>query len=359
MPSVVAFDSKDFYIPGNVQDFFCPIGIGLTVADANRFSEVYRKTIREIASKKRIKLKRSVFDSYTVSKLLGGEDSGRAFYDEVLAELKGHISYAHVFHTQIYPRKVQRILIYESTKTRALDPIEFLQENKAGYVVLCGWKYSETVPPEQRADMIYLDYFQAKRTHAWDALRLLHPHLYSRGDTCNPCVAMADGVLSLLDRQLKRNFYYDSEKLSDHSIVHALRDLGLKGESVFVGQPDFKKIIPYSSDQALTSDLIARPMHFLCSEKRPESLTSEQHREMLSLMPMMDRLVETACDANGCIKFYDSTEDYLKAKEGDVFAYYGDAGRQMHGVLCNHIKLAPLDLLAEKDGQASEINKEK
>jgi len=35
MGTVVAFDSKEFNIKGVFKDFFCPIGIGLTVRDVD------------------------------------------------------------------------------------------------------------------------------------------------------------------------------------------------------------------------------------------------------------------------------------------------------------------------------------
>lgn len=344
MPSVVAFDSKDFSLPGTKRDFFCPIGVGITIPDRDKFSNAYRQKAKELAARKGITLKRSVFDSYTVSKLLGGQDSGRSFYDELLGDLRSQISHVHIFHTEIYPKQVPKVFMYEPTRTRALDPVEFLKQNKAGYVALCGWKYSELVLEEERADMVCLDYFQAKRTHAWDALKQLHPRLYAKGDTCNPCIAMADGLLGLVDRQLKRNFYMDRERVSDTSVKHVLRDLGLKGEPVFIGQPDLKKIVPYSPDQVMSSEYIARPIHFMCPDKRPDGMTGEEHRQMVSLMPVMDKLVEMACDSDGCVKFYDASEDYLKARDGDVFGYFDERGKQMHDSLSRHIRLISVDL---------------
>jgi hypothetical protein len=74
---------------------------------------------------------------------------------------------------------------------------------------LCAWKYLQTVPEEKRSESMYLDFFEAKRTRAWDAIEPAKPQLFIRGDTCNPCVAMADGLLAVMDRQLKKNYYLD------------------------------------------------------------------------------------------------------------------------------------------------------
>lgn len=344
--SVIAMDSKEFNIPGAVRDFFCPIGVGIRIPDEESFSLAYRKAVTSRVSRWNMRQKRSVFDSYSLTKILGGQDSSRRFYEEILAEVKSHIDHVYVFYTTIYPSKIQKLFVYESG-TVSQDPIDFLKEHKAGYVVLCGWKYSEMTSESERTDSIYLDFFEAKATKAWDTLKFRNPKLFCRGDSCNPSIAMADGVLGLIDRQLKRNYYVDMEKLSDRSVDHALRDLGLKGEAVFIGQPDLKKIIPYSRDQILTRDHVAHPIFFLSPEKRPEGVDNQQYREMIEYMPVMDALVERACDANGCVKFYDATQDYLLAREDDFFAFYGKTGEGIFESIKHHVKVKPIDFSKE------------
>lgn len=80
----------------------------------------------------------------------------------------------------IPPSKVPRIFVYEM-QTEARNPVDFLKEHKAGYVVLCAWKYSQILPEKERADRVYLDFFEAKRTRAWDALEALRSRLFVRG----------------------------------------------------------------------------------------------------------------------------------------------------------------------------------
>jgi len=276
--------------------------------------------------------------------LLGGPDAAKDFYAAVLETVRPQIDFVYLFYTIIPPRKVPRVYLYGEEQTATQDPVEFLDAHKAGYVVLCAWKYSEVVPPKERAELVYLDYFQTERTRAWDALSLLKPLLFIRGDTCNPCVAMADELLSLVDRQLKRNLYIDNERLDDRSIVHALRDLRLKGTPIFIGQPDLKKIVPYTRDKVVSSDFVARPVHFLSLERRPKEMDNKAYREMVNLMPIMDHLVESACEIEGSIKLYDATEDYLLARPGDLFAFYGNDGREMCNMLGQHVAIKPLDL---------------
>ena len=229
MASVVAFDSKEFKIPGRERDFFSIIGIGLEIKDRQAFQKAYRSVISKEASKWKIPLKRSVFDSYTLIKLLGGEDAFLEFYREVFRNLKTHLKYVHLFFTIISPSKVQNIFVYK-THAKKTNPVDFLKEHKTSFVVLCAWKYSETVAENDRADLMHLDFFEAKHMKAWDALKSLKPSLFIRGDTCNCCIACADGLLGVIDRQLKRNFYIDGERLGDQSIKHALKDLGISGE---------------------------------------------------------------------------------------------------------------------------------
>lgn len=70
--SIVAFDSKEFNIPGRVRDFFCPLGIGLEILDKDRFNASYRAAVRELRDRNGIRQKRTVFDSSTLQRLLGG-----------------------------------------------------------------------------------------------------------------------------------------------------------------------------------------------------------------------------------------------------------------------------------------------
>ena len=341
MASVVAFDSKEFNVKGVFKDFFCPIGIGVRFDDEEAFQNAYSEAAAVSALRHRIRLNRRVFDSYSVARILGGLDSAADFYEGLIKELRAHIGFVHIFYTVIPPAKVPRIFVYEM-QTEVVDPVDFLKEHKAGYVALCAWKYSQL--EAERPDMVYLDFFEAKRTKAWDALESLHPQLFVRGDTCNPCLAMADGILAVVDRQLKRNYYMENIKLSDKSVRQALRDLSLKGEPVFIGQPDLRKIVPYSRDQVVTGDLVRRPVFFLCAEKRPDGVDNQQHREMISFMPAMDKLVSEALEARGCIKFYDPSQDFLLAREGDRLAFYGERGSGICQSLLKHVPVIPLDL---------------
>jgi len=341
--AIIAFDSKEFNVKGVFKDFFCPLGMGVTIRDEHVFHEAYCKAIEASASRHHIKQKRPVFDSYTLARILGGLDSAADFYETLIGDLRPHIEHVHVFYTMIPPRKVPKVFMY-GVQTEVRDPVDFLKEHKAGYVVLCAWKYLQTVPEEKRSESMYLDFFEAKRTRAWDAIEPAKPQLFIRGDTCNPCVAMADGLLAVMDRQLKRNYYLDGMKLSDRSINHALRTLSIRGDPVFIGQPDLRKIVPYSRDQVVTADLVRRPIYFLCPEKRPEGMDNPKYREMIEFMPVMDKIVQLACRDRGCIKFYDHSQDYLLAREGDHFAFFGEIGRGMCESLRKHVAVAPLDL---------------
>jgi len=347
MTNVVAFDSKEFNIPGKVRDFFSSIGIGLKIRDRTGFQKAYRSLMIAEATKRNFNLKRSVFDSYTLTRLLGGQDSYHKFYSNIISELREYFEQMYVFYSIIPPSKIPRLFIY-SEQTEVRNPVDFLKEHKAGFVVLCGWKYSEIIPVEERASTVYLDYFEAKHTKAWDALIPLHPKLFIRGDTCNPCIAAADGILAVLDKQLKRNFYIDSERLSDKSINHALKDLSLKGQPIFIGQPDLHKIVPDSRDQIITKGVLAHPIHFLCPEAKPDGMTNQEYREMIAYTPVMDQLVERAADSGGSIKFYDATTDYLIASDQDYFAYFGDRGKGMCKALTYHVQVKPLELSSDE-----------
>lgn len=344
VPSVVAFDSKEFNIEGVYKDFFCPIGVGITFREEESFHRDYMRAVATSAATHKIRMKRPVFDSYTLARILGGPDSAAEFYGGLIKELAFHIEHVHFFYTVIPPSKVPRIFVYD-IQSESRDPVDFLKEQKAGYVALCAWKYSQLIEASgNRADRVYLDFFEAKRTRAWDALELLGPDLFVRGDTCNPCLAMADGILAVMDRELKRNYHIDGIKLCDKSVKQALRRLSLAGEPAFIGQPDLRRIVPYSRDQVASGDYVRHPIFFICPERRPSGVENQQHRDMIGFMPVMDRLVTEAAQARGCIKFYDQSQDFLLARQDDRFAFFGQEGREICESLMRHVPVVPLDL---------------
>jgi len=228
--------------------------------------------------------------------------------------------------------------------TETKDPVEFLWEHRVGYVALCGWKYSEVLLEQEHSRAMYLDFFEARRTRAWDRLSIYNPHLVIRGDTCCPSIAMADCILAVVDWTLKRMFYAEKKKLGDDSIRASLRRIGINGEPMFIGQPDLKKIVPYTRDMVVSNHLISRPIFFLCTEKRPEGMTNQQYREMIEYMPVMDATVEMACDNEGSVKFYDVTQDYMLARPGDFCVFYGPQGKEMCDTLRQHVAVEPVDM---------------
>lgn len=161
----------------------------------------------------------------------------------IIDEVRPYLGQAIIFHTTIPPRKVPRLYVYDEV-TETKDPVEFLWEHRVGYVALCGWKYSEVLLEQEHSRAMYLDFFEARRTRAWDRLSIYNPHLVIRGDTCCPSIAMADCVLAVMDWTLKRMFYAEKKKLGDDSIRASLRRIGIDGKPMFIGQPDLKKIVP-------------------------------------------------------------------------------------------------------------------
>lgn len=136
----------------------------------------------------------------------------------------------------------------------------------------------------------------------------------------------------------------EGTKLSDKSVRQALRDLSLKEEPVFIGQPDLRKMVPYTRDQVVTRDMIKRPVFFVYPEKRPDGVDNQQYREMLEFIPVMDRVVSEALEVGGCVKFYDASQDFMLVQEGDRFAFFGDRGREVCQSLLIHVAVVPLDL---------------
>lgn len=348
MPTTIAFDSKEFSIKGVTGDYFCLIGAGVKLDNSSNFRRNIQRITSELSEKYSIGLSRPVFDSHTLIKKIGGYEGAKNFCTDLINGVRPHIQEVKIYHTNIPPYKVKRLFVYNGSSghQETMSPIEYMKRHKTSYVSLCAWKYCET--PDDGVMDLQLDYYEGQKTKAWDILKGHNPKMYFRGDLCNPSISLADCILFSIDYLIKSYYYNDRMKVCDESIRKAIRSIGLDGDSDFIGQPHFEKIIPYSSDMANTCDYSVHPIIFVCPEKRPEAFTNQEYREMLTFMPVMDEIVRFAFEHSGSIKFFDISQDYLIAKPGDYFAYWGLYGKGIFETLKFHSDVLPLDLSTMK-----------
>jgi len=142
---IVAFDTKEFRIPGRTRDFFCLLGIGLEIKDVRGLDNDYCRLIVNEAKRLNFPLSRRVYGFYALTRMLGGQDTFCDFYMRSLQMIRSHFGKIYVYFMTVYPGKVPRLYVYEE-RTESKTPVDFLNEHKAGFVVLCAWKYSESVP---------------------------------------------------------------------------------------------------------------------------------------------------------------------------------------------------------------------
>lgn len=316
MSSIIGFDGKEYH-KGLRKDFFAPLGAGVEIFNYDQFKREYDVLMGELWGKFGGERKRKCYKSRHLRVLL--KDASDDFMRAFIQGVKEHILSVNIFFTMIYPTKVP--VVYSYGKHREQDPVNFMVTNNQAYPSWCAWKYLDINKyPET---LLMLDNFQGERTVAWESIKRKKPDIYVRGDSCNPLISTADIIASMVDKICR------TDRLTSKIIQRSLKELGLRGKDIFIGQPDFKYIIPLSEERIDTTSYLAHPLYFIISEDRPELLKKDEWREHHEYSAVMDSVVNAAFEANGAVKWYDQTEDYKILTAKDKLIFYGDKGKEV------------------------------
>lgn len=325
MIPAVGFDSKELTRQSGLEDqgFFSSLGASVEVFDEKKFKNEYVNALHEVMEDYGLSGRRDVAKFYYFCRKLGSIEEASDLCEDFIDRIKGNIFKVNIYFTIIPPSKVPEIYMYNIDNQPASKPTkEFLRSLTPSYTHLCAWKYCDK--KEEVDEKILMDHFQGKMTVAWQTLWHESPEIYFRGDSCNPLISTADIIGALIDQKISDG------GISDNRISDAIDELGLNGEEVFIGQPDFDFIVPVQRKQIQFRRHIKHPIFFIVGESSPSGMDRDKYRRQLEFSKIYDEIVNAAWRENGAIKMYDETQDFTMLEPGeDRIIHFGERGEEI------------------------------
>jgi len=162
---------------------------------------------------------------------------------------------------------------------------------------------------------LLLGLFTHKQTAAWEDLSSRNPSIYSRGDECNPLIAVADILAFLTDKKLR-----DARlKLTTDNVEKVWGSYGLEMQSRYLDYTQRSKYSWYANEHIDTSPYLAIPIVFVKADGY-----NTQAIEKIDRYPLA---VNLALQLRGCIQGFDRNLDSAKVRDDDIFLYAGEKSR--------------------------------
>jgi len=320
MVEAIAFDSKEFRRLRLVVDpvtgqqhrqmkFYSPLGVGVTVNDEIKASSAVLKACSELKPKFDMDYPCSLI-STTKSGMKFGFSRVIRFYDEVAQSVQEHITGIFTCYVVLPPKDFPFMPVggVRCPRTRQENQ-EFLKELNPGFSYITAWYY---FGKSGRGDLrCYLDSFSAKQTPAWRDLAPRNPVIYSRGDECNPLIALADMMCLLTDKKLRD----EKLELREENVKHVWEPYDFEVEPRYIDYHLSEKYSWKTNQLIDVSPYLAHPIVFLKADGY-----DMKHIENMDVFPLA---VNLAVQEGGCIQGFDKILDTPKVKNGDIFLYAG------------------------------------
>ncbi|MFN4133719.1 MAG: hypothetical protein ACK4GQ_05075 [Candidatus Hadarchaeales archaeon] len=339
--SIVAFDTKEFR-RGIDKAFFAPIGVSLTIDDAEEFKLVYDRTFDELFPKFADVRERKVYSTYELIERWGLPKT-IAFIEMFLNKIQHLIKKMGVYYTILPPTKVPCVKKYGAEgRVKEIETVEFLRELNPYYTYCCAWRYAQDMLNQE--DKLLLDNFEGKITGAWIELTKnckgrfwVYPH----GDRCNPLISAADMMVALVDYRL----YRSKKRLDSSGITSVFSSAPFEVKPVFIGQPHLSKISPKINRMINLMEYYKRPIIFILLEKL-ELIRSEAERRMFERSMLMNFVVNMAFEKDCPIKYFDPIKDSDIISDGDILVCIGEKAEADAKVIKN---LFDIQIVSMKD----------
>jgi hypothetical protein len=322
---VIAFDSKDFERPKLIVDpitgqkhwagsgFYSPLGLGVVFSDDKQASSKILAESQRLMPQFRIE-SLSPLLSGTKSAMKFGFSRVIRFYDTLLQSVQDCIKETFSCHVVLPPAQFPFLDVGGVRCPRTqMKNSAFLRELGPAFSYLTAWYYFGK--PGRGDPVCHLDSFTHKQTVAWEDLSSRNPSIYSRGDECNPLIALADILAFLTDKKLR-----DARlKLTAPNVEKVWEDYGLSMQSRYLDYTQKSKYSWYSNEHIDTSSYLARPIVFVKADGYNIQAIEEIDRYPLA--------VNLALQLRGCIQGFDKNIDSVKVRDGDIFVYAGEKSR--------------------------------
>jgi len=321
MVEVVAFDSKEFRRTKTTVDkatgkrsrrttFYSPLGIGVAFRDVKQASNAILEESRKLLLR---------FGIESPCPLVSGTKSARKhgysrtirICDELVQFVQDHITSVFVCYVVLPDKDFPYMEVGGVGCPRTqIETADFLRQLSTAFSHITAWSYFGK--PERSSRLLYLDAFTSKQTTAWqDLISRTNPVVYSRGDECNPLIAVADTLALLTDKKL----YDEKLRLTPENVKLIWKTYKFEVDTRFV---DYRVRSKYSwniDQQIDLSPYLAHPIVFF----RADGYRAEDVDKM-DIYPFVATL---ALQNGGCVQGFDKRIDGPKVRDGDIFVYAG------------------------------------
>jgi len=322
MVEVVAFDSKDFararwaIDPATGQrskqiTFYSPLGIGVAFRDGKRATSVILEESRKLLSSFGIKSPCPLISGTGFVRMLGYAKT-LPLCDQLIQSVQNHITNMFVCYVILPPKDFPYMEVGGvGCPTIRIETTDFLRQLSPAFSHITAWNYLGGLATDGL--LLYLDAFTSKQTMAWqDLISRTKPVVYSRGDECNPLIALADALALLTDKKL-----YDKKlKLTPENVESIWENYRFEVNSRFIDYSIRSKYSWKIDQQIDLSQYLAHPIVFL----KADGYRAEDIRKM-GIFPLAATL---ALKKGGCIQGFDRRIDGPKVRDGDIFVYAGE-----------------------------------
>lgn len=342
LTSIISCDATNYERWKPETRFNALIGVSVQTDKPADFKKKYVESMKAFLKKYKLKQEKK---AYCSSDLYGmffdtlglGHTEFKNALEELVTELCSD-SYVTVFHASCNTKKLPEVTVFLEDavmgKTQQVPTMEFLRDWLAQYYVyISAWKLLKCL--QAQGKQILLDGFRGPISNAWNELsRNNKVEIVNLGDECNAFVSIADLVARFINEAL------GPFKITQENI----EKINLKSKEYHVHycfQGDLINIVPlYEGAHCRTG----RQIHFANYWRKPTiyvlkegSDTIMEDTEWLRQTSFYNAACDLAFDVNGCVKFYDKSEDRTFAS-GDKFIYYGPKGKS---------KAAEIELISE------------
>ena len=269
MDVVTGFDAKEYH-SGILNDFFAPIGLGISVNYEN-FKTEYTRAWRDVFDDNKLEQRRLVYSAGDLKELYPEQKT--LLQEKFIDIIKNNLLQTTFFFTIME----QTRMIYSLGWDKALSAHEFMKKSLLSYSYWCAWKQFQQCNRSGNSFRPFIDEFDGEETIAWYNLIKAKPCIFYRGDMSNPLIATCDVILEYLDNKLRK------QKLSDVTIEQELKNLGLNGQKQYIGIPDLHNITATSSNHINKTQFRAKPTYYIVFEDRPTQLNKKRMDRLKNL----------------------------------------------------------------------------
>lgn len=333
---VIGFDGKKIKIklpekPGKPTQWFEGLlGIGITVADYNKFSTTQDKVIQSLFDEHGLKRNKHLYKGADLVSIFYGK--GVDLIPILVSELIKHISYVDIYFLHIPKffnndlKTPNKIGVYYSEEIEYLSNIQFIELIRHHFPALCCYSYLYSLRSEIKGTRYCIDdcpiLMQSPATVG--VLKHSNTYFYYRGDLINPVINIADIFCRYVEEIVTdKKFKFDVD--NNKNIIKALNIPSSKIKFHYINEKWLKAIKPMRKAPLKMNHKYPHPTYYIFN-----SVVSgfKDSRELIENSPMYMSALRYASLEGGCVKFFEPSDQECITKDDFLITHNEDTDKK-------------------------------